>query len=201
MYLVRTSASRSLVHLGHFYFAINTEYNINMAANAGARRGHYNQVSDPDRNRIIDAFENGGDYLTVAETLGIKRQTARSVIVTYRRDNARPHVNAILPDDVENIGLRRTPPWSPFLNPVEMAHSCLKAGIKRTLAQPGWQQRVGDHQAAADEGLNMQAWRARLLVEAAQENIDVLTPEKCTRWFNHSQTYLARCLAREEIDG
>ncbi|XP_072025585.1 uncharacterized protein [Amphiura filiformis] len=366
-----------------------------MAANAGPR-GRYNKVSDADRNRIIDAFENeGGDYLTVADTLGVKRQTARSIIVTFIRagrrdalqrggarppkvdqemrdslqeiiqesplltleqindelrrrlpnkpriskstlaraldgmlitlklaedvpearneprvlnqrcdyaqwflrhgvvghcifidecgyniwtrrsygraargqparrvvhnqrgrncnvtlatsneiglvhqtivlntttrqsfeeflqqtaqicgqmfpddepiyfiyDNARPHVNAELPPDVQNIELKRLPPYSPFLNPVEMAHSCLKAGIKRLLSLPNWQQRVGDHAAAAAEGLTMQGWRARLLVEAAQQNINQLTPEKCQRWFNHSQTYFPRCIARQEIDG
>jgi transposase len=118
-------------------------------------------------------------------------------------DNARPHVNAQLPPDigVENILLKKTPPYSPFLNPVEMAHSCLKAGCKRTLGLPEWQRRVGDRQAAAAAGSTMQRWRARLMVEVAQDNIDLITPDKCLRWFNHTQTYLPRCMARQAIEG
>ena len=116
-------------------------------------------------------------------------------------DNARPHVRAELPPGNDNIELKRLPPYSPFLNPVEMAHSCFKAGIKRLLRQPEWQARVGDHQAAARQGLNMQAWRARLLLEAAQQNVDEITHDKCQRWFHHTQTYLPRCMAMEEIEG
>ena len=59
------------------------------ANNVNNRRGRYNIASNADRNRIIDAFENEGDYLQVAETLGIKRQTARSIVVTYIRQNRR----------------------------------------------------------------------------------------------------------------
>ena len=78
-------------------------------------------------------------------------------------DNARPHINAH----------RRTPPYSPFLNPVEMAHSAFKAAVKHTLSLPQWQARVGDVAAAREAGVNLQAWPARCLQEAAEENIDV----------------------------
>ena len=84
---------------------------------------------------------------------------------------------------------------------MEMAHSAFKAAVKRTLALPEWQQRVGDNNAAAEAGLNLQAWRARLVEEVAQQHIDVITQEKCARWYNHAQTYLPRCIARQEIDG
>ena len=56
---------------------------------AANQRGRYNRISNADRNRIIDAFENDGDYLQVADTLGIKRQTARSIILTFYRHNRR----------------------------------------------------------------------------------------------------------------
>lgn len=116
-------------------------------------------------------------------------------------DNARPHINANIPPDFNNVVVRRTPPYSPFLNPVEMAHSAFKAAVKRTLSQPEWQARVGDLEAAREAGLNMQAWRATLLEEVAQQQVDVLTPEKCAQWYNHAQTYLPRCITRQEIDG
>ncbi|XP_072175538.1 uncharacterized protein [Diadema setosum] len=65
-----------------------------MAANQHRQRRPYNCVSNQDRNRIIDAFLGEDlDHLEVAQTLGVNRQTARSIVVVYlqqdRRD-ARP---------------------------------------------------------------------------------------------------------------
>ena len=54
-----------------------------MAANRQqGRRGPYNRTSNRDRRRrIIEAFESDElDYVQVAETLDVKRQTARSII-------------------------------------------------------------------------------------------------------------------------
>jgi transposase len=121
------------------------------------------------------------------------------IFVIY--DNARPHVNAVAPPEFNNISVKRLPPYSPFLNPVEMAHSAFKAGVKRALSLPAMQNRVGDRDAATEAGLNMQGWRARLLEEVAAENVDIITPEKCHRWYNHAQTYLPRCIGRQVIDG
>ena len=61
-----------------------------MADNAGVQRGRYNKVSNADRNRLIDDFEGEQlDYLVVADTLGVKRQTARSIVLNYIRENRR----------------------------------------------------------------------------------------------------------------
>ena len=117
-------------------------------------------------------------------------------------DNARPHVRAQLPDGANpNIQTKRLPPYSPFLNMTEMAHSAFKAAVKRMLAQPEWQRRFGNRRGAQEAGVNLQQWRCDILREAALQNIDAITPAKCTQWYNHSQTYLPRCLARQEIDG
>ena len=83
----------------------------------------------------------------------------------------------------------------------EMAHSAFKAGVKRDLALPGWQRRVGDREAAHAAGMNLQEWRCDCLMEGAQENIGEITPKKCSRWYNNCQTYMPQCLARQEIDG
>ena len=51
-----------------------------------AARGHYRRVSNVDRGRLIEAFEdNHADYLELADTLGIKRSAARSIVATYLR--------------------------------------------------------------------------------------------------------------------
>ena len=59
-----------------------------MAVNGNQPRGPYNKVTNQDRHRIADAFEKYGvDYLEVA--LGVKRQTARSIVSVYLRQNRR----------------------------------------------------------------------------------------------------------------
>ena len=117
-------------------------------------------------------------------------------------DNARPHVRAQLPPDVyPNIQLKFLPPYSPFLNCTEMAHSAFKAAVKRDLALPDWQRRVGDRDAAREAGLTLYQWRCQVLGEVADQNVDAITQEKCNRWYNHTQTYMPQCLARENIEG
>jgi transposase len=55
--------------------------------NASMPRGLYTTVPDVDRERIVSAFQAGRDWLAVAEALSVKRQTARSIIVSYRQHN------------------------------------------------------------------------------------------------------------------
>ena len=69
------------------------------------------------------------------------------------------------------------------------------------MADPIWQRRITDRNAAAAAGVTLQQWRSNLLQDIAEENVDEITQPKCHRWANHSQTYLGRCLAHEEIDG
>ena len=74
-----------------------------------AARGRYRRVSDVDRNRLIDAFEDDdADYLQVADTLGIKLSTARSIVGKYLRDG-RPNklpkggaINRKIDDDMRD---------------------------------------------------------------------------------------------------
>ena len=117
-------------------------------------------------------------------------------------DNARPHVRAQLPAGINQlIQLKRLPPYSPFLNMTEMAHSSFKAGVKRDLALPEWQLRLGDREAAHNTGVNLQQWRGDLIQEVAQHNVGQITHENCVRWYNNSQTYIPRCLTRQNIEG
>lgn len=48
-------------------------------------RGHYAKISLIDRERLIRCFHENGDWVSLAETLNIKRQTARGIILKYRR--------------------------------------------------------------------------------------------------------------------
>ena len=52
-------------------------------------RESYRKVSNLDRDRLINCFENNRDWITLAEELGIKRQTARSIILVYQKSGWR----------------------------------------------------------------------------------------------------------------
>ena len=52
-------------------------------------RGHYSAISDVDRDRLITCFENNRDWITLAQELGVKRQSARNIICTFRRTGRR----------------------------------------------------------------------------------------------------------------
>ena len=50
----------------------------------GAPRGRYTKVTIEMKRRLVEAFEAGDDYHNAARTLGIKLQTARSILLRYR---------------------------------------------------------------------------------------------------------------------
>ena len=114
--------------------------------------------------------------------------------VTYIFDNASCHgkadreVNDGGPQIPDNHFIKRLPPYSPFLNVVEMAFSAFKASLKRHLEE------------VRNQLLHeTQAQRLAILTQLAQQSVEVITPGKATAWFTHTQSYLARCVAQEDI--
>ena len=55
----------------------------------------YRRVSDTDRERMIERYEQDEDFFTTANGLGISRTTAYAVIRQYQRQLAEPRVEAI----------------------------------------------------------------------------------------------------------
>ena len=55
----------------------------------------YRRVSDADRERMIERYEQGEDFLTTANGLGINRTTSYAVIRQYQRQQAEPLAEAI----------------------------------------------------------------------------------------------------------
>ena len=141
------------------------------------------------------------DFLAeTARQCAIMFPPGESVVMIY--DNARPHVRAQLPHDVEPImQVRLLPPYSPFLNFTENAHSAFKSRVKRDLARPEIQQAIGDREAAQQAGLTMERWRVDIVCRIARRNVDAITQQKCMGWYRRMQTYIPQCLARQQIDG
>lgn len=63
------------------------------------------------------------------------------------------------------------PPYSPFLNPVEQAISCLKANLKADIARPHVQNRMCDRNAARNAQLPLGEYRKQLLIAATERNM------------------------------
>ena len=104
-------------------------------------------------------------------------------------------------DPGQNIGLKKLPPYSPFLNIVEQRISALKAAIKVDISRPQVQQQMNNREEARRQGNALGHHRTQLRLEAFQRNVSIITPAKCGQWFRFMQTYLHRCLNREQIEG
>ena len=118
-------------------------------------------------------------------------------------DGARPHLNTVIkPEYQMQFSIRTQPPYSPFLNPTEMAHSCFKADISRQLTEPTTQEELLDLANLRQQaGLTMAAWRGEILKRCARNALTQITQAKCANWFRHSLAFLPACLARQDING
>ena len=101
--------------------------------------------------------------------------------------------------DVPNFGdqgdLKYLPKYSLFLNPCEMAGSCLKAAVKRRLTEPDVQREIFDREVPRNETLHNR--RIGILSREIEQNLDCITQEKCARFMNHAMGYVLRCLRWE----
>ena len=91
-------------------------------------------------------FDN---FLTQART---NLDPEESVIFAY--DRAPAHRNPTVP--APNTELKMLPPYSPFLNIVEQAISCLKAAIKADISRPKIQRRMDDRDEARVRGIPLE---------------------------------------------
>ena len=119
--------------------------------------------------------------------------------VVFIYDGAPAHRNPAIP--AANAELEMLPPYSPFLNIVEQAISSLKAAIKGDVSRPEMQARMDDREEARRLGIPLGEMRTRLLLDALQRCIGVITAAKAYQWFRFMQTYLPCCLNGEEIEG
>lgn len=102
------------------------------------------------------------------------------------------HRGARVPEQLqEKISIRILPPYSPFLNPSELANSALKARIKSRLADAG----LVNEEAVAPDGVNQEEWRFMLLEREAREAIDdTVTAGKAAAWDLHCRRLFGQCI-------
>ena len=114
-------------------------------------------------------------------------------------DGAPAHRNPAIPAPITE--LKMLPHYSPFLNIVEQAISCLKAAIKADISRPEIQRRMDNRDEARARGIPLWEFRTQQLLEALHRKIDTVTAAKCAQWYRFMQTYLPKCLNREIIEG
>ena len=111
------------------------------------------------------------------------------VIFVY--DRAPAHRNPVIP--APNTELKMLPPYSPLLNIMEQAISCLKAEIKADISRPEIQRRMDNRDEARARGIPLGEFRTQQLLEALHKNIDTVTATKSAQWYRFIQTYLPKC--------
>ena len=114
-------------------------------------------------------------------------------------DNAPAHRNADCPRG--RIKIKMVPSYSPFLNIVEQVISALKGAIKADNSRPEIHTRIDDRDEAQRPGIPLGEFRQRTLLEASQRNMNTITAARCAGWYRFMQTYVPRCLNREQIEG
>ena len=114
-------------------------------------------------------------------------------------DGAPAHRNPVIP--APNTELKMLPPYSPLLNIMEQAISCLKAALKADISRPEIQRRMDNRDVARAGGIPLREFRAQQLLEALHRNIDTVTAAKSAQWYRFMQTYLPKCLNRQIIEG
>ena len=110
-------------------------------------------------------------------------------------DNARSHQN--VQDPAPGHECVFLPPYSPQLNPIELAFSTIKAEIKRQLSVRQ------DEFAIIPAGLNAAENRRNNLQVLSNETIqneNVINQQRIVNWCNHSRRFIVPCIAEEDFN-
>ena len=95
--------------------------------------------------------------------------------------------------------IKRLPKYSAFHSMVENAISCWKSAKK---AKPGWTNGCISKsywiRCWRPVSSTVPIWHLRSIIEATACEI---TNTKCIGWYNHTLSYIPRCLARDDVEG
>jgi transposase len=95
------------------------------------------------------------------------------------------------------LSIHFLPPYSPFLNPIEECFAVFKCSLKQNLAEI--RRRFDDHLEAQRRQITLTEYRIDLLKEAGNLSLPSITPGKCFAAYNHSLSYIPKCLNYQDI--
>ena len=161
--------------------------NLTLAINANVGLVHYS-LSAETTTRV--SFQNFLNHLfQVAANIFPHNET---IHIVY--DGARPHLRMTVPDNMQHrFTLRILPPYSPFLNPVEQAHSAFKALVKTQLTTADVREELLDINRRRGQQ-TLEVWRRDILMRIARESLNTITPQKCINWCGRVLQYIPRSL-------
>ena len=117
--------------------------------------------------------------------------------VTIIMDNVSIHNQAQDAVEEDRHRVRKLPPYSPMLNPIELAFSALKELVKRLINER--MAEILDRNLSAAANFPMTTYRINILCEIVEQSILVITAEKCGQWKNYMFRYLPACMNLEDI--
>ncbi len=111
---------------------------------------------------VLDGPMNGPAFLAYVEQVLVPTLTSGDIVIL---DNLPAHKVAGVRSAIATVGaeIRYLPPYSPDLNPIEMAFSKLKAFLRKAAAR-----------------------KVSGLWVAIREGIDLYSPTECQNYFNHA---------------
>lgn len=168
--------------------------NLIMAINADLGLVHYDL-----RQQTVDhaRYQEFVDHL-----INVEASNRLDGAVHIVHDGARPHLNTTVPHEHQHRFFMHTqPPYSPFFNPVEQAHSCFKAAISRQLTTQEVQQRLVNDTLGQSHGMTLCRWRAQILMDLATNALSEITQPKCSRWCRRVDRFIPPSLNRLDILG
>lgn len=113
-------------------------------------------------------------------------------------DNAPVHNGAQMDQDGHVI--KKLPPYSPMLNPIENCFNCIKANVKQNLNLR--MHEIVDRRAAAAAGVTLVQHRRRILKECVTRALDqdeAVTQQKVQNFFGRMMAYIPSCLNLDDI--
>ena len=143
------------------------------------------------------SFKKDDALAWVRQCLRRANEIYQSIVVLVL-DNAPCHVSVeeILKEEEFRMHfILRLSPYTPMLNPIEKAWSCLKTSVKSKLAtqMPGILNM--DH-----TGISQSEARLRHLEDVIRDSISVITPTKCSNFFASIQNLLPSILNLEDVE-
>ena len=87
----------------------------------------------------------------------------------------------------------------PFFKHYKECSRCSQKAVKQQLDDPEVQQNLNDRDSAAAQGRTLHQVRLSILQTIVQREIPVITPHKCRHEYEHSTSYLSRCIQRIDI--
>ena len=163
--------------------------NMIMATSPALNLVHYRLDSGSTTRERVQEF-----VTNLCEKIAENLEENHSCVIVL--DGARFHHGLQIPEEwVGRIELKILPPYSPFLNPVELAHSAFKSAVKRQLSNPEVQREL----AVPPPDMTAVQWRLMVLQRCGEIAMDDVTPLKCVHWYQHTLRFIPRCLANEDI--